>query len=170
MSEQNLENREQEYTTSILKDTMIIGFTGGILMGIIVQLAFYFNFLDFSPRFILTPWTTLAWVRGWIGIVMSVLLFGILSILAAIVYHALLKRVQSIYAGLLYGVLLWLILVFILRPMFPDFPTYAAMNTRTIVTSVCIFIVYGVFVGYSISYEHQEIQKKNNAKSETDIT
>lgn len=170
MSEQNVEKSEQEYTTSILQDTLIIGFVGGILFSLAAQLAYYFNLLDFSPKFILTSWTNLSWVDGWLGIVMSVLLFGLLSILAAIVYYALLKRVQSIFAGLLYGGLLWLLLVFILKPMFSDFPSYAAMNTKTIITSVCIFIVYGVFVGYSISYEHQEIEKINNAKSDTDIT
>lgn len=170
MPEKNIENNQQNYKGSIFIDTLIIGFTGGILFSLGMQIAYFFNLLDFSPKFILTSWTNLAWVDGWLGIVMSVLLFGVLSILAALIYYALLKTIQSPFAGMLYGLLLWLLLLFILRPMFPDFPSYADMNAKTIITSVCLFILYGYFIGYSISYEHQEFHKYGQANSDTDAT
>ncbi|RFU65666.1 YqhR family membrane protein [Peribacillus glennii] len=168
----NGENNEKDGYghVSLIKDTIIIGFTGGILLCLALQFVFYFNLMDYSPKFILTSWTDLSWVDGWLGVVMSMLFFGILSIFAALVYYALLKKTRNIFAGILYGLVIFLLLVFIFRPMFPDLPTFAKMNAKTIITGICIFVIYGVFVGYSISYEHQEIEKQTKVKTETDIT
>ncbi|MDQ0218365.1 YqhR family membrane protein [Peribacillus cavernae] len=163
--EQNEPGNEEDHSMSLAIDTIVIGFFGGLIWSFIGHIAYYFNMMDFSPKFILTSWITLAWVHGWLGIVMSLLLFGVLSILSALIYYLLLKKAKSIFAGILYGAGLWLLLVFILKPMFPDFPTFAEMTANTIITSFCIFILYGVFVGYSISYEYQEIDKQKQAKA-----
>lgn len=158
MSELNEEQTGWDPQRMLYRDSMVIGFYSGVFWSFIAQVAYFFNFLDFSPKFLLTSWITLEWAKGWLGVVVSILLFGVLSILVALVYYALLKKAKSIFAGLLYGAVLWLILVFILRPMFPDFPAYTAMSVNTIITSVCLFILYGVSIGYSISYEHQELK------------
>ncbi|WP_180954464.1 YqhR family membrane protein [Bacillus sp. V5-8f] len=168
MNAQN-SNKAENRDGSLITDTIIIGFTGGVLLCLALQFAVYFNLIDFSPRFILTSWTDLAWVDGWLGIVFSALFFGILSIIAALLYYALFKKTKHFYAGLLCGVVLWLLLVFMFRPMFPDFPSFSKMNAKTIITGICIFVLYGVFVGYSISYEYGEIQRLNKVKKENDM-
>jgi Conserved membrane protein YqhR len=53
--------------------------------------------------------------------------------------------------------------------MFIDLPTFYKMSVNTVITSVCIFIIYGLFVGFSISYDHQEyIRHKNKAEKQSE--
>ncbi|WP_160118446.1 YqhR family membrane protein [Bacillus sp. V59.32b] len=170
MSELNEEQTGRDTPRSLIVDSMVIGFYSGVFWSFLAQVAYFLNFLDFSPKFLLTSWITLEWAKGWLGVVISILLFGILSILAALIYYALLKKVTSIFAGLLYGVVLWLVLVFIFKPMFPDFPSYAEMTGNTIITSICLFILFGVSIGYSISYEHQELEKIEKMETEAKMT
>lgn len=37
----------------------------------------------------------------------------------------------------------------------------------TVITSICFYILYGVFIGYSISYEESEI--RNSEKKENEV-
>jgi hypothetical protein len=168
VSEENKDiNHSEAYSTSLLMDTIMIGFFGGIIWGFVAHVAHYFNFMDFNPKFILTSWTKADWVYGWLGVVMSLFIFGILSVLAGLLYYAVLKKIKSIFGGIIFGFILWVMLVFILRPMFSGVPSYSEMKTHTWITSICIFILYGLFVGYSISYEHNEIEKYRSAKPDS---
>ncbi|WP_409301621.1 YqhR family membrane protein [Peribacillus sp. SCS-155] len=163
---QKLKNSQNggEINRSLFKDSIIIGFFGGLIWSFIAQVAYYFNFMSVGPKFILTSWTRAGWVEGWLGLAISLLIFAGLSIIAALVYCLLFKKIKTIIAGMVYGLALWLLLLFVIRPIFSDLPSYAHLNATSIITSVCIFIIYGVFVGYTISYENKEIEESKRNK------
>ena len=50
--------KNRYYSKSILIiNTITIGFVGGVLASFLGIVAHYFNFMDFSPKFILTSWS-----------------------------------------------------------------------------------------------------------------
>ena len=162
------ENNQPENKSSLLANVLAIGFCGGIFASLAGIAAHYFKFMEFSPKFILTSWSDMAWIDRWQGTGMTLLVFGILSIGIAFIYYGLFKKMKSIFAGIVYGVVCWVLLVFALKPMFSDLPAFSKMSSNTIITSVCIFIVYGLFVGYSISYDHDEyLRHKEMAQNQS---
>ncbi|AMM93822.1 hypothetical protein UP17_16170 [Peribacillus simplex] len=165
----NVNGQIQQENQGAIYNVLAIGFVGGGVASLIGIIAHYVNFMGFSPKFILTSWSNMAWIDHWLGTVMTILLFGILSVGIAFIYYSLFKRMKSIFSGIFFGVVCWVLLVFVLKPMFADLPTISKMSSNTIITSVCIFILYGLFVGYSISYDHQEyLRQKNKAEKQSE--
>ncbi|MFF2456567.1 YqhR family membrane protein [Peribacillus simplex] len=160
---------QQGYQSMLIYNVLAVGFVGGALASFIGICAHYFNFMDFSPKFILTSWSNMTWINQWLGTVMTIILFGILSVGIAFLYYSLFKRMKSTFTGIILGVVCWALLVFVLKPMFVDLPTFSKMSVNTVITSVCIFIIYGLFIGFSISYDHQEyMRQKNKAEKQSE--
>ncbi|GLB58160.1 YqhR family membrane protein [Cytobacillus sp. NCCP-133] len=167
---EHLEQNQREKPMSFMAMVVITGLIGGILWSGLAYLAYVFNFTEVHPNVILEPWTIGAWKEGWLGTVISILLIGGLSIIAALIYYAALKKFQSMFVGAGYGIALFLIVFFILNPIFPGISPFWELERNTMITSICFYILYGVFVGYSISYEAHEIRGKSEdeKKARTD--
>ncbi|CAH2715245.1 hypothetical protein BACCIP111895_02429 [Neobacillus rhizosphaerae] len=131
------------------------GLFGGVFWGILGFLAYYFNFTEIRPNVILEPWQLGDWKKGWPGIVLSIILIGVLSIIVAFVYYAVFRKFKGFWFGLGFGIILFLLVFFILNPLFSGIKPLTDLNRDTIITSICLYIVYGIFIGYSINYEYQ---------------
>jgi|SRR5579875_2751927 len=131
------------------------GLFGGVFWGIIGFLAAFFHFTEIRPNVIVEPWTLGNWKYKWQGTVLSIILLGIISVVAAYIYYFLLKRFKGWWMGAVYGIVLFFIVFFILNPLFPGIKPFTELKRDTVITSICLYIVYGIFVGYSISYEYQ---------------
>ncbi|MGM8365110.1 YqhR family membrane protein [Virgibacillus sp. W0181] len=139
----------------LLKRSIITGIFAGLFWGSIGVFLYYFNFSEVSPAsFLVRPWISEAWTDKWIGDIASVLLTGIVSILSAIVYYSLLKKQNKIWVGVLYGIILWGVIFYLLQPVFTNIPALKEMSKETITSTICLFILYGTFIGYSISYDY----------------
>ena len=108
MSNKKKENRYHSKSTLITNIVNNRFFWRGIasFLGII---AHYLNFMDFSPKFILTSWSNQSWIKAWQGFLMTMILFGILSVVVAFLYYWLLKKIKSMVAYMFFGVVCWLI-------------------------------------------------------------
>lgn len=167
MSTNKKENRYHSKST-LINNILTIGFVGGVLASFFGMTAHYLNFIDFSPKFILTSWSNQSWIKAWQGFLITMILFGILSIVVAFLYYWLLKKINNMVAYMLFGVVWWLILLIAINPMFKDLPTLAKMSSDSIITSMCIFVLYGVFIGYSISYDYQEYLREEEGLVESE--
>ncbi|TYR82442.1 hypothetical protein FZC66_02295 [Priestia megaterium] len=143
--------------SSFLAKTIVIGFVGGILWSFIGYLTYVFNFSEIHPNTILQPWALGAWKERWIGLVVSIFVIGILSMIVGLLYYVLLKKFKTMWVGIGYGLLLWAVVFLVLNPLFPTIKTVADLTFNTIITTICLYILYGVFVGYSISFEAAEL-------------
>ncbi|MEW9677509.1 YqhR family membrane protein [Lentibacillus sp. L22] len=153
----NQASSQQVKPVSILPRSLFTGFIGGLIWSICGVLLYYFNFAEVSPKtFELRSWLKTEWTDSWLGDVISILGAGILSILAAFIYYGLFKRIRPWWFGAVYGIILWVIIFYVLHPIFGDVPSLAEMNMHTIVSTVCLFILYGTFIGYSISYDYYD--------------
>jgi hypothetical protein len=52
----------------------------------------------------------------------------------------------------------------VLNPIFPGIPPFRKMEFNTLITTACFYVLYGTFIGYTISYEEHEMKriKKEN--------
>lgn len=155
----NLEQNKREQPISFNATVASIGFFGGLIWSIVGYLAFFFNFIRVGPALVLMPWALGDWKNGYIGQLVGIVVIALLSIAVAFLYRFLLARFNSIWPGLFYGIALWLLVFYILNPIFPGLKSVPKLDLNTIITSICIYILYGVFIGYSISYEFNEQQK-----------
>jgi hypothetical protein len=154
--------------SSLITNVLKIGFFGGAIASLLGIVAHYFHFMDYSPKFILSSWSNQSWIKAWQGSLMTILLFGLLSIVVAFVYYAFFKKMKSMYAFMIFGIVCWGVLHFAFKPMFRDLTPISRMSSNSIITSICLFVLYGVFIGYSISFDHQEFSREQEIQAESD--
>ncbi|MFY4776274.1 YqhR family membrane protein [Metabacillus sp. RGM 3146] len=156
---------KKERRRSFFERIMVTGFTGGILWSFMGWIASAFHFAEIGPTLILQPFISAGWKDGYQGILLSIFLIGIISIFTALLYYVFFKRVKSMWGGVGYGIVLWILVFYAFAAFFPVIKGAAEFTQDTIVTTLCLYILYGVFIGYSISFEENELGTKQAAKS-----
>lgn len=137
--------------------SLLTGFIGGLLWSSLGVIMYYINFSEVNPKkFILRPWKSVEWTNGWLGDIVTIIILAILSIVVAIIYYILFKRVYSIWIGVIYGSIIWAIIFLLVQPLFPNTKQLIDLSKETIISTVCLFILYGAFIGYSISYDYYD--------------
>ncbi len=144
----------------------VIGLFGGVFWGAIFQLFAYFNFTEVGPTFIIRSWIKADFAKGWMGVILSLVCLSIISLLFAYLYSILFRKFNSYWLGVGYGLGLWALIFLLLRPLFPGMKTVMELSTNTIITTVCLFLLFGLFIGYSISFEYYEEQLEKKARAE----
>ncbi|SFA44935.1 Conserved membrane protein YqhR [Parageobacillus thermantarcticus] len=157
------EQNKRERPMSLLMKVMIIGFIGGVFWSLLGYLAYFFHFTEISPNMILLPWVAGDWKYGKLGNYIAIFLIGLLSILVALIYYVVLRQIKGMWAGVLYGFVLWLAVFYGLNPLFPNLEAVAQLERNTIITTLCLYVLYGVFIGYSISFETQEMNRQTQS-------
>ncbi|MGO4887118.1 YqhR family membrane protein [Anaerobacillus sp. MEB173] len=158
-NEKKLEQNKTDEPMSFNARIASIGFFGGLFWSLMGYVAFFFNFMTIGPALVLMPWALGEWKHTYIGHLVGILVIGLLSILVAFIYRMLLAKVFSIWSGAFYGFVLWLVVFYLLNPIFPGLKSVPQLGTNTIITGVCLFVLYGVFIGYSISYDYKEMNE-----------
>ncbi|PEY41676.1 hypothetical protein CN354_07680 [Bacillus cereus] len=136
-----------------------IGLFGGVFWGSIWYFLHIFSFTEVGPNYLLLPFALGNWKEGVWGNVLGVVCVGLLSILVALIYKALFKRFEGILPGILYGLFWWTILFLGLGSIAPVIKNALHLPKETIVTTICIFILYGVFITYSVSFEANNVNQ-----------
>ncbi|TFB23828.1 hypothetical protein E3U55_03170 [Filobacillus milosensis] len=149
--------KQEERQSSVFLKSLFCGAAGGFIWGIVSSIAYFFSFSEVShASFILRTFFSGSWTEGWMGELISLCILTILAIIPALIYYLLFKQMHGIMPGILYGIGLWVIIFYFLNPLFYFVPPLNEMTMDTIVTTACQFVLYGVFVGYTISYEHHD--------------
>ncbi|WP_052401153.1 YqhR family membrane protein [Oceanobacillus jeddahense] len=142
---------------SVLKKSMYTGFIGGVLFSLLASAMYYFNFLEVNPKsYLLTSWVSNAWTDTWLGVLFTTILAGVVSLLVAFLYYLVFRKIKYMWVGIVYGFILWTILFLLFRPIFSDIPAVMEWSLNTWITTICLFILYGTFIGYSISYDYMD--------------
>lgn len=162
MKEQNqLEQNKREEPISLLARAMITGFAGGLVACITGLIMYYFNFTEVSPAsFVLKSWLNAPWVDGWLGTGITIIIIGLLSMAVAFIYYIALRKLYTMWVGVIFGIVLWGLIFFVLHPLFPNIPAFASLEINTLVSTACLFILYGTFIGYSIAYDYHDTKVK----------
>lgn len=140
----------------IFLNTLTTGFFGGIFLSCFHIAINFFNISKVNHEMILNHfYFTGNWIMKWYGYLFYILFIALLSILFAIIYYLLFRKIRGWIVGFIYGIILWLIFGLTIPLVFYDISISELITSRTNVASICLFILYGVFIGYSISYDYE---------------
>ncbi|MDM5189922.1 YqhR family membrane protein [Bacillus sp. DX4.1] len=138
---------------SITKKIVQIGLFGGLFWGGVWYFLHIFSFTEAGPNYLLLPFAFGTWKEGVWGNVLAIVFMGILSIIVAFLYKATFKKFEGVLPGILYGFFWWAILFLGIGSIAPVIKSALQLPKGTIVTTICIFILYGVFISYSVAFE-----------------
>lgn len=149
----------------ILWRSLLTGFIGGVFWCSVTLIASYFKIIDISPKMYLQLiLSNKKWLTKWYGTVFTIIIFGVFSIVIAYVYHVLFKKIERLIVGVLFGMGISVVVLFILPHLFNDAPYLLTMSKRSMTASICLFILYGTFIGYSISFDYKQIMMQTEKK------
>jgi uncharacterized membrane protein YagU involved in acid resistance len=84
--------------------------------------------------------------------------------LIAFIYYLILRKWYTIWAGVIFGLILWGVIFFVLDPLFPNIPPFTDLELDTLISTACLFVLYGTFIGYSIAFDYHDTKKKEEKK------
>lgn len=143
---------------NLLLRSLLTGFIGGLFLGLLWITFSYFNFVEFNPRILfLSKWKTSDWATGLTGNSLTIIIISVVSIFLAGLYYASFKKINSIWIGVLFGFIIWILTLLVIGQIFPHLKVYK-LESDTIISTLGLFVIYGTFIGYSISYDFYRIQ------------
>ncbi|MGN7455909.1 YqhR family membrane protein [Paenibacillus pasadenensis] len=133
-----------------------LGFWAGLFWGTIRWLLYTFKFTSVLPAFLADPFFRRSFlVTGW-GHGTGIAAFIVFSIVAAYLYKLLLGRFRGPWAGFFYGLLWWTLLFLAFGPLLGMMEPVTRIGWNSIFTEISLFIVWGMFIGYSIAFEFND--------------
>jgi len=133
--------------------TLYIGVSAGILWGALKMSEYFLKFTEIPIGFLIEPFYKHAFIASWWGMLLGEGSFILLSIVAAVIYYIALRKLRGPYYGIGYGVLWWVLLYLLLGPLSGMVPHLTNMDLVSNITDGCLFILWGLFIGYSITFE-----------------
>ncbi|KKB37259.1 YqhR family membrane protein [Bacillus thermotolerans] len=138
-----------------LSYALTIGLFGGIIWSVVAQLAAYFHFMTFDINAIVEYVNIPKLHSGFYKVLAGIIFHTILSLIVAAAYYFFLKQSKTIWTSILFGIGVWAVFFILLSPLFPSLPFWLEMSRDTLSTSLSLFALYGLFIGYSISYGYE---------------
>ncbi|RAV01000.1 YqhR family membrane protein [Paenibacillus sp. YN15] len=143
--------------------SLYIGFFAGILWGALKLLQFAMKYTDVVPGFLLEPFYLHSFLLTWQGILLGYASLIVLSLAAALLYGLVLRKLRGPWPGIIYGLAWWAGLYLLVGPLTGMVPAITQMDINSLVTDMCLFAVWGLFIGYSISFEFTDERSRESA-------
>lgn len=140
-------------TTNPWRFAAFIGIYAGLIWGGLRYIQHYFQLTSVSPAFLLKPFLRSRILGTWYGSLSGWLTFVALSVVAALIYAAMLRKRKGPWWGIGYGVVWWMALYLLIGPAAGMMRRIGVLEWNSAITDFCLFAVWGLFIGYSISYE-----------------
>lgn len=139
-----------------MKFTLYIGFFAGVIWGFFKIIAYYIGFTKVIPAYIADPFFKRDYLTSWTGHLIGWGFFILFSILAAGLYMLLFHRVKGPWMGIVFGVAIWLLIFGWPGPWLGTSKYFTQLDLNSNVTEICLLIMWGLFIGYSIAFEFTE--------------
>jgi|SRR5690625_4440155 len=152
-----MEAYEQMMKKNRLIYGLYVGFFAGLIWGTIKILAYYLGFTKVIPAFIADAFFKHDALEGWVGhIAYGLISFIIFSMIVSFLYALLFHKVNGYWLGLAYGVIWWVLIYIAVGPYIGMVPKILDIDWNSRLTDFCIFLMWGIFIGYTIAYEYTE--------------
>ncbi|WP_182300469.1 YqhR family membrane protein [Cohnella cholangitidis] len=137
-----------------------------MIWGLVRWLATGLNFTKVSQAYLLDPFFPRKLLVGFYWQAAGLGMFILMSMLAALVYFAILGRLRGPWPGIWFGAVWWMLAYAWAGPLVGAVPPLNAIGWNSIVTDFCLFLMWGVFIGYSIAFElHNEAAREPAAQA-----
>ncbi|MFB1080695.1 YqhR family membrane protein [Jeotgalibacillus sp. JSM ZJ347] len=125
---------------------------GAVVFYCIYRAYVFFHFIEkdlLKPGF---SFIAAEFQKGWISELLFITMLTVCSLIWALIYYVLLKARHTVYPGIFMGLLMLEVLL-LLGWLYDWRMDPSSLQTKTIVSLHSLCILYGLFTGYSISYE-----------------
>lgn len=147
----NINNRRIVFMNAIL-----VGFFGGVFLAIVQLIFHYFNVSKVSHIKVLSIFHIQgSWIDKWYGYFFFISFIGVLSIVVTFIYYLLFKRFRSWLPGAFFGLGLWVLVGLLIPFQLYELSFTSFYKSNTNVVSFSSLLLYGIFIGYSISYDEE---------------
>ncbi len=147
--------------------SMKIGFFAGLIWGLVRWLATGLNFTSVIHAFLLDPFFPRKWLAGFYWQAAGLASFIVMSVVAALLYVIILGGLRGPWPGIFFGAAWWGLVYAWAGPAIGAVPPLAEIGWNSIVTDFCLFVIWGLFIGFSIAFElHNEAEREPAKKSE----
>lgn len=137
-----------------------IGVAAGIIWGLIRWLAVAMNLTKVSQAFLIDPWVKRSVLTYGYWQIVGFVAFILMSIVAAYVYYGIFHSLHGPVPGLLFGAVWWAVFYAALGPFVGAMPPLRNVGWSSLITDFCLFVIWGLFIGYSIAFEFNEEVKR----------
>jgi hypothetical protein len=146
--------------TNPWRHAAMIGLWAGLIWGAVRFIQFYFQFTKVPVYFLIKPWGTKTFLKSYYGSLTGWLAFIVLSMVAAFIYTAFFRKVKGPWLGLAYGVAWWALLFVWIGPWTGMTSGLGRLEWTSIITDFCLFLIWGLFIGFSISFEFTDERQR----------
>jgi hypothetical protein len=141
-----------------------VGFFAGLIWGGVRWLFYYFGLTDVLPGFLVEPFFKHDFLNGTGGYLVGYVSFIAMSIVAALLYALVARKLKGPWPGVLYGIA-WFVLVYLLiGPMVGMLKPLGVLDWDSIWTDFSIFVIWGVFIGYTITMEFTDERSRDSGE------
>lgn len=146
--------------TPLQKWTFILttGFFAGLIWGSLDVLSYYLGFTKILPGIEWKPFFTSEFLEGWGGHLVGIIGDIIISLVAASLYAVLLLRFLGPWVGIAYGAVWGMLGYGLLGPALQWTPPLWRIDINSLVTELSNFILWGLFIGYTLVVEFNDEQ------------
>jgi len=145
--------------TKKIKSATSIGIAAGFIWGLFSLLAYYLQFTDVGPSIYAKAVLNPDYMLKWQGHLIGVVFFHFFTLILAFIYVAFFTRFKTAWAGIIYGVAWWFIVFYLVNSVFHLTKPVKELGFNTNSVMVCLYILIGLFIGYSLSVEFNSEDK-----------
>ncbi|WP_028610422.1 YqhR family membrane protein [Paenibacillus harenae] len=142
-----------------------IGFFAGLIWGTVRWIFYTMKFTTVIPGFAADPFFRKAFLKTYWGIAFGIGAFVLISIIAALLYAALFRRLRGPWPGIAYGLAWWALIFIAAGPPLGMTERVTILGWNTLYSEICVFLLWGVFIGYSIAFEFTDEASREPMKA-----
>ncbi|MGO4544329.1 YqhR family membrane protein [Paenibacillus sp. 2TAB23] len=164
-NQRNGYDKQQHHTNPWLYPIQI-GFFAGLIWGIIRWMFYEMKFTKVLPGFAADPFFKESFLKTAWGEVVGIAFFVLFSIAAALLYKVALGKLRGPWPGVVYGAIWWAVLFVALGPLLQFTDGIRKEGWNTLYTELCVFLLWGLFIGYSIAFEFTDEASREPIKAQ----
>ncbi|GGG56691.1 YqhR family membrane protein [Paenibacillus radicis (ex Gao et al. 2016)] len=146
------DDRLHHHTNPFLFE-LTIGFFAGLIWGGLRWMLYEFKFTKELPGIMADPFFRSSFLKTYWGMAVGIGCYIVFSIIAAHLYYFLFRKLRGPWPGVLYGFLWWIIIFVFAGPSLHISQPIRTAGWNTFITELCIFLLWGLFIGYSTAFE-----------------
>ncbi|AOZ91473.1 YqhR family membrane protein [Paenibacillus crassostreae] len=163
-------NQHQEKNntyTSVIPFAIELGFFAGLFWGTIHWFFYVLKFTKIIPAYLVEPFFKHEFLNSGAGHLIGLLAFIVFSILVSMLYVSLFRKMNGPWPGVIYGIIWWLLVFMLFGPLFNMVKPLSALTATTIISEFCLYLLWGLFIGYTIAMEFtdERMREPNEVES-----
>ncbi|WP_166239130.1 YqhR family membrane protein [Paenibacillus turpanensis] len=137
-----------------------LGVYAGLIWGAIKMISYFLNFSQVLPGYMAEPFFTHDFIAGWGGHFVGWLFFIVFSLVASFIYTYALSKLKGPWFGIAYGAAWFFLIYLLVGPLTGMMPWIGNMSWDTYIVDLCIYLLWGIFIGYTASLEYTDERQR----------